>query len=382
MKATGRVEPPAPFVPAARPAGHRTAAGLASAEAYARRHGRLDQYIAAYALPAALMRRVGIEFDSGRGLAAMFVLFFATIFVPVIAIAALTGTLEEWLPLRAAFVAAALATVNVVTLILIQAAVSRIVSIHRALLNEDEIQALVRWDRRWYASRTSALAGGVIATVFMVVLYVLTLNVTGIPLSPATVFVGAAVALFLGQYTFGNFMVSFEFRRFASARFSLYALSPIDTYAVQSASAGLKQLGIVSIAVFPLSYLVLFAVLPEAIELNVAVTGAFLLMNYLATGVGILLPLHFLGEIVKAEKQRFLEPLQARLNQMVAGVPDMSRDEHDSFVRLQALHATIASSKESLLDLGQVTRIIGAGALSTITVVAAALLQSWVQGRA
>ena len=353
--------------------------GLTSAEAYAARHGRVDQNVFTYTMPRALLERLGIKLHSGMGYAGLFVVFFAAILIPILAIGALTGTLSEWLPLRAVIVAGSLAILNVVTLIVVQAAVYRIVAIHRALADEDEIQALVRWDRRWYAPETSALAGGSIAIVFLVVLYLLTLNVTGIALSPATLFVSAAVALALGQYTFGNVMVSFEFRRFASSRFNLYALSPIDTYALQTASSGLKQLGIVSITLFPLSYLVLFAVLPEGSELNVAVTGAFLLLGYLATGVGILLPLHFLGEIVKAEKRRFLEPLQARLNQLVAGVPDMSREDHEAFVRLQALHGTIAASKDSFLGIGQLTRIIGAVALSTITVVAASLVQSWVQ---
>ena len=34
-------------------------------------------------------------------------------------------------------------------------------------------------------------------------------------------------------------------------------------------------------------------------------------LGYLATGVGIILPLHFMGEIVKTAKREFLEPIEA-----------------------------------------------------------------------
>ncbi len=349
------------------------------ADVYADRHERLDNFVFIYALPKALFARFGIELHSGPGYVLSFGFFLLGILVPMLAISAIAEPGIDSAPVRALSVAASLAGLNVLALIMAQAAAYKISGLHRALVDEDQIRSLIRWDRRWYSPGMSALTGTLIAFGFLAVLYELTLRATGIDLSPSTLWVCLIVAMFLGQFSFSTAMVFFEFRTFTACRFDLYALSPIQTEALQRTAAGLKQLGAVSIVLLPLFLLVLLSVLPAGSNLNVPITGGFLLLAYLAAAVGILFPLAFLGTIVKAEKQRRLRPLRARLNDMVPRLQSLTDAEYEEFKRLQSLHATISDSKDSLLDFGSVARITGAVGLSTLTVVATSLVQSYVQ---
>ena len=367
---------------AARPSSGSTPtsdSASALADAYADRHERLERFIFMYALPARLFATHGIELQSPRGYALLFVGLLLAILVPLLAVAAASDAASEWSPLRAITISATLAFLNVLALAVAQAAAYRISALHRSLVVPAQIEALIRWDRRWYSPGMSVLVGGAIALAFVAVLELVARNFAGVGLSAPTLFVAAVIALFLGQYSYSTAMIYFEFRRFTVCRFDLFALSPIDTPALQATASGLKGVGIVSITMFPLFVLVLLSVLPEASGLTIAVTGGFLALGYLAAGVGILFPLRFLGDIVKAEKQRLLEPLQGRLNRLVPDVPAMDAAEYAAFERLQSLHRTIADSGDSLLGIGSVARVAGAAVLSTITVVITALIQTWVQ---
>ncbi len=348
------------------------------ADAYADRHERLDNFIVMYAVPKALLARSGIDLHSGPGYALLFVALFAGIVVPALVLAAITSSADTPPP-KAVVIGASLAALNVLALGLAQAAAFKISALHRALVDPAQIRSLVRWDRRWYSPTMSALAGGALGLVYLVILYVLTLVVTGIRLSPPTIWLCAVIATFLGQFSFSTAMILFEFRRFTSCRFRLYPFSPISTRALQQTSEGLKELGLVSVVLLPLFCLVLLAVLPPESGLNLPITAGFLFISYLATALGILLPLAFLGTVVRAEKWRQLEPLQERIGTLAASAAMLDGVPSDEFTRLQALHDAIAGSKDTLLDVGAVVRIAAAAVLSTMGLVGSSLLQLFLQ---
>lgn len=346
------------------------------ADAYADRHERLDEFIVMYVVPGRLLRKLGIELQTPRGYLALGMAFFLAIFLPALVIGLITSSWAPRLAVHAVLIAGALAFLNVLAFTLAQSAAYRISAMHRALANEDEIRTLMDWDRRWYSPTMSALVGGACAVAFMATLYYATLLVSGVQLSPTTLWFCAVVALFLGQFSFSTAMIFAEFHRFTRARFVLYALSPIDTRALQVTSAGLKQIAIVSVVLIPLFYLVVLTVLPEGSNLNVPIMGGFLLLGYLATAVGTLLPLKFLGDIVNAERWRWLDPLQARLNEMIPRLTELPKAEYHEYERLKSLHDSIAASKDSLLGFEAVARIGGAILASTATVIATTLVQS------
>ena len=354
--------------------------GARLADMYADRHERLDQFIVMYAIPGRLFGRLGIELHTARGYLLLGVTSFVVILLPALAVAALTSSWSRTHAVQAVLVSAALAALNVLALVWAQAAAYRISAMHRALTDERQVRSLMEWDRRWYSPVMSAVMGGAIAVVFLAILYYATLLVSGIHLSSTILWFCAVVTLFLGQYSFSTVMIFVEFRKFARSTFSLYSLSPIDTRALQETSAGLKQLGIVSVVMFPLFYLVLLTVLPRDSNLNVPLTGAFLLLSYLATAIGTLFPLKFLGNIVKSEKWRVLEPMQARLNELLPRAPTLADPEYEEFRRLKSVHDSIAASDDSFLSFGVVARIVGAVGASTLTVVATAVIQSYVSG--
>jgi hypothetical protein len=348
------------------------------ADVYADRHERLDEFIVMYAVPRAILARIGVEFLSVRGRLLLFAFLFLSILLPAVVVAAVTGALADWLPLRAVAVSGSLALLNVFAFVVAQASAFKISALHRTLIDDDEIRRLAAWDRRWYSPMASAVFGGAIGLAFLAVLFVVHRDLTGVDLTPTAVWIAAVVTTFLGQYSFSTAMIFAEFLQFTRCHFRLYPLSPIDTRAVRTTSTGLKELGVISVTLFPLFYLVLLSVLPQVSQLIVLVTGGFLLLGYLAIAIGILFPLRFIGTIVKAEKWRVLEPIEARLTGMVARFHTLSDAEHEEFSRLAELHRRVAESKDSLLGLGAVARIAGAAALSTVTVVVTAIIESYV----
>ena len=349
------------------------------ADTYADRHERLDRFVVMYAVPQRVFGRLRIELYSTVGYALLFAALAVAIFVPAVATGALTGELATDFLVRALVVSLVLGALNVAALVLGQSAAYNISGVHRALADDEQVASLIACDRRWYSPAASALVGGAFALAFLAVLYVLSGSIGGVALPPVTIWFGFVIALFLGQFTFSIAMIFFEFRAFTRCRFDLYTLRPIETQALQTTARGLRQLGVVSIVLFPLFNLVLLSILPGGSNLNVLVTIGFLLLSYVATAVGILFPLAFLGTIVKREKRLHLRPLEHELKSMVPRVPQMSDTEYEEFRRLETLRNTVADSPDSFLGVGSVARIVGAAGLSTVTVVATAAIQFYLE---
>jgi len=332
-----------------------------------------------YAAPQQAFARLGIALHSAFGYALLFAVLAVAILVPALAIAWLAGELTGEFAVRAVVVSVVLALLNVAALVLAKAAAYNISAVHRALADEDQVRALMAWDRRWYSPTARALVGGAFAFAFLALLYAISRSIGGAAMTPITTWFAFMVALFLGQFTFSIAMIFFEFRAFTRCRFDIYTLRPMETPALQTTARGLKQLGLVSIVLFPLFNLVLLSLLPGGSNLNVLITVGFLLLAYLATAVGILFPLSFLGTIVKREKQRHLRPLERELNAMVPRVRQMSEAEYEEFRRLETLRTAVADSPDSFLSMGSVARIVGAAVLSTVTVVATAAIQLYLE---
>ena len=347
------------------------------ANVYADQHERLENFIFMYAAPARLFKKLGIEFHSSRGYLLLTGIFFLTIFVPGLIIAALTSGWAELTPLSLMLVSASLAVLNVAALIIAQKAAFKISALHRFLRDLEQIRRLITWDRQWFGPKISALMGGIITLAFLGLLYLLNLYVDGIKLSAIILWICAVITVFLGQFSFSTTMIFFEFKKLSSCRFELYKLNPYDTFSIQKTSTGLKQLGMVSTISLPCFLLLLLLVLPEGSTLNIPITGGFLFMAYLAVAIGILFPLRFLGDIVKAEKWRLLGPIQAELNQMVDRIKAPSKDDYEYFIRLQSIYQILRDTKDNFLSFSSVARIGSALLLSTITVVLPSIIQKY-----
>lgn len=349
----------------------------ALANIYANQHERLDNFIFMYAAPSSLFRKLGIEIYSRRGYLLLVTIYFFTIFIPGFILTALTSQWAEMPFLRLVLAAASLSVLNVIALIIAQAAAYKISALHRTLQDVEQIRALIQWDRRWFGPGISALMGGIISLALLIILYLLSFSLNGIRLPATTLWICAVITVFLGQFSFSTTMVFFEFKKLSTCRFGLYKLNPYDTFQLQRTGTGLKQLGMVSTFSIPLFLLVLLLVLPEGSSLNVPITAGFLFMYYLAAAVGILFPLGFLGEIVKAEKWRLLGPIQAELNQLTARLRSLSKDDYEYFIHLQTLYQTINTTKDSFLSFSSIARIGGTLLFATVSVVIPAIIEKF-----
>jgi hypothetical protein len=67
---------------------------------------------------------------------------------------------------------------------------------------------------------------------------------------------------------------------------------------------------------------------------------------------------------------------------IVAWLKELTEEEYDRMKRLQETHDAIRDSSENLLPLGDLTKAVGALALSTLTILVTAFAQEWIAGLA
>jgi hypothetical protein len=95
-----------------------------------------------------------------------------------------------------------------------------------------------------------------------------------------------------------------------------------------------------------------------------------LLLSYVATGFGVVLPRIAVLHVVRAEKEREMVPLQRRLDELSVNAVDLSVAEHEELQRLKLVHDMIRDSSENVLPITSMGQLLTAVVLPTITFVA------------
>jgi uncharacterized protein YoxC len=107
-----------------------------------------------------------------------------------------------------------------------------------------------------------------------------------------------------------------------------------------------------------------------------------LLVLYVSTGLGVMLPRVVLGRIIRRTKESEMQVLQIRVDNLLPRVGELTEDEREEFTQLQETDDAIRDSPENLLPLGELAKVFGALFLSTLTVLVTAFTQEWIAGLA
>ena len=247
----------------------------------------------------------------------------------------------------------------------------------RALAKEDEIHAMIAWEKRWFNHTVSVIAASFLTLAFLAIMFVVQRVALGDMLPIGTVWILAVLTYMLSDGIYPVFMISFETKHLAACRMRLYGLSPIDSSAIQQALIGYNQLAAGNIFVLTPVVVGIVILFPANSELIIPVVATMLLMLYVGTTFGTLVPRIFVGGKVRATKRELMNALHPQLDDYLARVRELSGEEYAEMQRLQTVHDTIRGSADNLLPLGWLARITGGLLLSTITIILSVVVQSY-----
>jgi hypothetical protein len=350
----------------------------ALANQHADRHARKEEYHPTFFLCFRLLRRLGIGFRSPLRYVVTFLLPFGLAVIPALVITVVAGQSASIPLLSWLIVSAALGASYSIGDPLAQAAADNIMSLHRALASEEEIHRLMAWDRRWFSIRTFSVVGVASALGLTAILYVLQRYVGGVPMLAGTLWISAYLCYALAEQSYLSFAMFMEAYRMSVCHYQLYGLSPIDSLALKRAVRGYNQVGAVFVLALTSVIFLFVLVLPASSNLIAPIVVSLLLVEYLVCALGFFAPRLFIGRIVRAAKEQGMEPLRGELNSLLAQLMQLTEEEYDGMKRLQETHDVIRDSSENLLPLGDVAKIVGALALSTLTIVATAFADAYI----
>lgn len=348
-----------------RPAETRSEELVALAEGYVQRHKAMENYVWAWFTTFNTLRRFNVDPLSRKGQLAN-VLFVIVLFLGVpLVVTAITG---EWASapfLTWTVIAVAFGLLGIAIYRPFQDALDQFLSLHRVMAEEAGLRRLIAWDERWYTVRTTIPIGATFALATMALLYSQQQSEIAIP--AGTIILGAMLLYQVGEISYTVFMLGIESRILGEYDYELYRLSPIDSVAIQRSIRGSNRLGLlvcVIATVFILGFVVLLPASESALIQQIALI--LMVLAYLATGFGVVLPRLAIKRVVQAEKEREMAPLQRRLDHLSARLRELSDAEYDEMKRLKETHDIIRDSSENVLPISTIGQLFSSLILPTL----------------
>ena len=342
------------------------------------RQSGIQNYVLNNAIDFWLVRRIGLEPLSVPGRLVSAVLHFLTILVPALVLTAITrdgsgAALVLWIivaPLLGGFVS--------MLPVIYRPAVPDHLSWARAIVDEADLRRLLTWCRRWYSCKAVAPVAVALTLAALVPFYLLAVRGSGTPMPTGSLYVSAFIVYLVMTNAYCAAMMTAEAYNLTTCNYELYRLSPADSVLVQRSLHGYNQLGAVNIVTSTAGALFVLLLLPTGSDLTLPVLLFLLLVLYVSTGMGVMLPRVVLGRIIRRTKAAEMETLQIRLDSLLPRLEELTEEEYDRMKRFQETHDAIRDSSENLLPLGDLAKIVGALALSTLTIVATAFADAYV----
>jgi len=337
-------------------------------ERYAERHRALEHYVLAYALMFAAFRRIGVDPHKPAGRAAS-ILWVALVLVVVpIVVSSIAGDVSRMRLGELTALALGFGVLGAAFYEPFSAAIDTSLALQRAMIDKEGVDRLIAFDRRWFRIGPAVLFGGAFATAMLAILIV-SGGLARAALPAGEVALASMLLYQVGEITYSVLVLGIESRILGEYDYELYRLSPLDSLPLRRALRGSSALGLL-VCLVATAFIAGFAVLfRDHGRLAAHATFVLVVVAYVATGLGTLLPRLAMLRVVRAEKEREMAPIQARLDAFVARAFELDLTEQKEMERLQKMHDTIRDAPESVLPIASVGQVVSALFLPTITYV-------------
>jgi hypothetical protein len=335
---------------------------------YAERHRAMENYVFAWWLMFRMFRRFGIVQASatGRLASVVWVMGILTI-VPTLASLA-AGDLDRAPVGMFASLGFVFGVLGVLIYPPFRNAIDTFLSLQRAMVDPNGVDRLVAFDARWFRVGAAMPFAALFATSLLVLLAAVgSLETSALPVGTAVL---AAMLLYqVGEITYTVLALGFESTILGEYDYALHRLSPLDSLPIRRALRGSSAVGVL-VSLVATAFIGGFGFLLHGYgRLAGHLTFALLVLAYVATALGVLLPRLAILRVVRAEKEREMGPLQRKLDALASRATTLAPDEHQELWRLKQLHDSIRDSSEAVLPVANIGQLASALVLPTITYV-------------
>jgi hypothetical protein len=244
-------------------------------------------------------------------------------------------------------------------------------SIGRTVREVQGMQRQIAWDYKWFNLRIAGSAGVGTALAVLLSFVYLRYQIVSIEVPVGTFIVFALLSYQIGEIAYNNLLICFEARNFSKMRHELFRFSPLDTFDLQRAIQGYNRFGLMTSLVLTVYIASSALLLPNLAYLSNPIWLGLVLVVYLITIVGVVVPRFYAQTIVRDYKKAQLVPLRNRLDSYFDRLDSLSEVEYAEMSRLMSVQEKIQKAPDSCLQFSTIGRIFGTLLLPTFTFILA-----------
>jgi hypothetical protein len=244
-----------------------------------------------------------------RGRLVAVVFHFLTVLLPAVALSAISGdgsgaALASWI-----IVAAVWGGMWTVVPLLYRRAIPNHLSWLSAIVVEEDLQRVMTWCNRWYRLPVVVPVAAALTLGTVLSFYLLAVRGSGVAVPAGSLYAGAFLIFGLMQNAYALGMMTGEAYNLTTCSYELYRLSPADSVVVRRSLQGYNQLAVLNVLAATVPILFLLLMLPAGSDLTWPVLLFLLLVLYVSTGMGVIIPRVVLGRIIRRTKEAEMETL-------------------------------------------------------------------------
>ncbi len=244
-------------------------------------------------------------------------------------------------------------------------------SIGRKVQDVLGMQRQITWDYKWFNIRIAGSVGVVIALAVLLSFIYLRFQLVSSVVPVGTYIVFALLSYQIGEIAYNNLLMSFEARNFSKMRHELFRFNPLDTFELQRALRGYNRFGLMTSLVLTVYIASSAILLPNLEYLTNPIWLGLVLVVYLITILGVVVPRFYVQTIVRDFKKAQLIPLRNRIDYLFDRLDSLSDVEYAEMDRLLSVQEKIQKAPNSCLQFSTIGRIFGTLLLPTFTFILA-----------
>ena len=329
------------------------------------------------AIPWALLRRVRVDPLGRRGRLLTGLMTFGWLFVSAIVVALATGTMHES-PLLAWLTVAAIEGVGEAWgTAAITASLEEANVLLDALTDLEALRSILSRQRRWGLPKILTVIAA-FGLLFAAVIFLPSFGDWS-RVAPGSIWLLLVVLYWAGESVWTTAWYVNEMRAFSRQCLQLPAQRPIDSPVVQQFLRGTYRMARTGATIAMLYLVYVLVLLPRDLSLILPFAAVILGVCY-ASVIGEIVSARWLvARIVADEKSRRLADLGSQIDALIARVPDLSPEDERKLDLLCKTYEAVRESPLTSPPLSAAGRIFGTALVPTLTFVAFAAAEGYVE---
>jgi hypothetical protein len=335
-------------------------------ETWISQHTRLERYIAGLCVTFLVLRRVRIDPRSWRG-KLLTVLFTICLYLGLPLLLTACTHQSASAPVILWGIIAGIFGITFLSYGIYSSIGNDVCAISHSVQNDKSLQKQTEWDKTWFNIRVAGTVGLMTAALVLLSIAYPSIYSQGQFVPPGTLIVIGLLSYQIGEIACNNLLICFEARNFSRMDHELYRFSPLATFSLQTSIRGYNRFGLTTSLLMTVYIAASALLLPMEMYLHNPIWLGLVLLVYLITISGVVVPRIYIQKIVRDYKQKELIPIRKHLNALFDRLLMLSPQDFSEMSRLVALQEQLQRAPESCLPLSTAGRLFGTLFLPTFT---------------